>query len=440
MKHTLLIGENNALFIENNQLFNKKIIPFSELKNMGISDVRIISNRSDVEFGMGYMPDSHPWQRKLVRESYIIGNSFDGGFFNTNPHKLSLEHGRYKTQNIKMIPDEVTSDLIKLYENSKVSGIEALALVLPIELDARGYWLFIGENSLGGFSIYGGQNDFVLFARMVDDPSPDAISQTLIYFERFGYSDGDPLQKFSVQRNPLEEFKTLHNGFSDEYLLARIFELKKPLLPTIGPDKWQMKSVREVRTKCAISILAIVAFLLLIVNIFNYNCYRDAERILLSFSPQIRIISRNADDALSRVRNDLKQEVSAIAALDEEFRRVQNDIDYAIGYDALDADTVTQGSSPKNATHQDLFLSDDSPVRLIKRIRHLFPEGMMMHGYEYNSSCANGKQHFVLRLRVEGEDAVVAEFLNNIRHYIPVIKNVSVSGKNAQKIVTIQDS
>lgn len=433
MKHTLLIGESNALFIENNKLFKKKIIKFEDLQNLGISDVRIISNRSDFEFRIGCLPKVYPWQSNIVKKSYIMGNTTPDRYFNMSVHKDTLTCGKYKTQDVLLAPDDITKNIISLYQKN-VSGIEHLALVIPYIANTPNYWIFVGENVLGSYSIYCGMGEFLLFVRTIEGGLIEEISKTLIFFERFGYKSDSQIEKISVLKSPIDGFKNLYSGFSDEYLIARTFEQTTPLLPAVGPDNWARRCKLEVTLKYLAISLLICIFAMVIVNITEINTYKNTEARMNILRPQIHIVSNTINDLLSDINSDLVSERREFDELDRIFNAINSR-----------TRQLLSNNPKKNCRLKDedsyserIILSDDYPLQPMTVIQHLFPNGMNITGYSYEASNNNGRSFGVIKIYTNSDQEITRKFIENVKMYLKNINKISIEQlKNSVNVITI---
>lgn len=429
MKHSLLIGEKSALFIENNELFKKKIVDFNDLQNMGIKDVRIISNRADVEFRIGFIPKVYPWQSSLVRKSYILGNSFEDKYFNADIRKDTLQQGKYKTQDVSLTPDTITKSIIDLY-TEKTSGIEHMSLIVPKILEPHGYWIFVGENLLGGYSIYCGLDEFVLFVRSVNDRIVDEVSKTILFLERFGYKTEYNLEKVCVMGSPIEGFKCLHNGFGDEFLLARLFEQSLPITPTIGPEKWALRSMYEVYLKYALSACIAIAILLMCSNIFHYHKYSSSYEAYDSLIPQTKIITGQADSLLKEITDNLKYELQIFDSLNDEFNSIRSDISYTSHLDNMDLLNTRREPKPqtRRSMPQRIIVSEWISNEVLRKLQSLIPENMTVSGYTYQATKHNGKSCYDVSIAAKAKNDLIQQFIENVKRYID--KSVKIELKN----------
>lgn len=440
MKHTLLLGENSALFIEENKLFNKKTIKFDEICNLGIDDVRILSNRADFEFKIGFLPKVYFWQSNLVLKSYIVGHTFPGTFFNSQVHKNTLDVDKYKTQDVMLSPDDVTKNIIDQMAGKSAYGIEHMALIIPKIINSSKYWIFISENLLGKYSIYCGKENFVLFVRSVENNLPSQITKTTEFLERFGFKNGDEIDKFSIMQEPMDGFKNLYKGYGDEYLIARVFE-QEELAPVVGPKTWVRPSCYNCR--CGVKLLGISCIImiiaLLISNIMNYREYADIERSIIKFSPKLLTISNDTAELLMQTRHNLRDEINEFDFLDDEFRHFQSAVDDAILYDRpQEIDSHHMRKRPRHLHIAAKIINSTFSPSKMEEIKYLFPKNLNVISYTYESSIKNGKEHCNVSIYTNSSDEIISEFIQNVKANAPWAKKISVDKKNPSgKIITI---
>lgn len=441
MKHSLLIGEKSALFIENNELFKKKIVDFNDLQNMGIKDVRIISNRADVEFRIGFIPKVYPWQSCLVKKSYILGNSFADKYFNTDIRKDTLQNGKYRTQDITLTPDEITKQIIDLYSDN-ASGIEHISLIAA-KLGLHGYWIFVGENLLGEHSIYCGLDEFVLFVRVVSSTDlTDEIDNSIIYMERFGYKRGEDVEKVCVMKSPIDGFKCLHNGFSDEFLLARLFDESSPVSPVVGPEKW----AKCHKCKCRkgyifLACTAIIAWLLYS-NFSHYPSYKESYDAYHALIPQVRVISGQADSLLREITDNLKYELEAFDELNDEFNSIRSSINYATHLDNMGfLQKRCHNPEPKRSIPRTIIVSEWVANDVLRKLEGAVPSEMQISRYTYQAEKHNDKSRYSISMFTSASDELIQKLSDNVRREIDnsvkiEVRKVNNNEKNIKMIFT----